>query len=80
MRPIANAFAGLGIDMALQLRRNTRESCRRIEAGRRRVAEAKGEAYVPLPPLAYVPGLTLLADAILRGRERARQNATWSPG
>ena len=48
----------------------SRELQRRIEAGRRRVAEAKGEAYVPLPPPAYVPGLTL-ADAILRGRDRA---------
>jgi hypothetical protein len=57
----------------------SRELQRRIEAGCRRVAEARGEAYVPLPPPAYVPGLTL-ADAILRGRERARQNATWSPG
>jgi hypothetical protein len=47
---------------------------RRIEEGRRRVAEAMGEAYVPLPPPAYVPGLTL-ADAILRGRKRDRQNA-----
>jgi hypothetical protein len=53
----------------------SRELQRRIEAGRRRVAEARGEAYVPLPPPAYVPGLTL-ADAILWGRERARQNAT----
>ena len=49
----------------------SRELQRRIEAGLRRVAEARGEDYVPLPPCTYVPGLTL-AGAILRGRERAR--------
>ena len=51
-----------------------RELWRRIEAGRRRVAAARGEPYVPLRPRAHVPGLTL-AKAIFRGRKRARQAA-----
>jgi hypothetical protein len=53
----------------------SRELQRRIEAGCRRVAEAMGEAHEQPPPPTGVTGLTL-AGAILRGRERARQNAT----
>ena len=50
----------------------SRELRRRIEAGRRRVAEWMGEAYVPLPPPTDVTGLTL-PEAIVRGRDRARK-------
>jgi hypothetical protein len=53
----------------------SRELQRRIEAGCRRVAEARGEAYEQPPPPTGVTGLTL-AEAILRGGEGARQNAT----
>jgi hypothetical protein len=45
----------------------SRELQRRIEAG--------GEAYEQPPPPTGVTGLTL-AEAILRGSERSRQNAT----
>jgi hypothetical protein len=49
----------------------SRELQRRIEAGRRRVAAAKGEIYGPRRPSIPVAGLTL-AEVILQGRERAR--------
>jgi hypothetical protein len=49
----------------------SRELRRRMEAGRRRVAEWMGEAYVPLPSPTDVTGLTL-SEAILRGRDCAR--------
>lgn len=48
----------------------SRELRRRIEAGRRRVAEARGEAYVPWQLSASLLGSTL-AERILRGRERS---------
>jgi hypothetical protein len=51
-----------------------RELRRRIETGRRRVAAVQGGNYVPWQPSAPVLGLRL-AEAILRGRERARQGA-----
>jgi hypothetical protein len=51
---------------------------RRIEAGRRRVAESRGEAYVPLPPTPDVTGL-MLPEAIIQGRERARKAMDHSP-
>ena len=51
---------------------------RRIEAGRRRVAEWMGEAYVPMPSPTDVIGLTL-PEAIFRGRDRARKAMDHSP-
>ena len=48
-----------------------------MEAGRRRVAEWMGEAYVPLPPSTDVTGLTL-PEAIIRGRD-ARKAMDHSP-
>ena len=56
----------------------SRELRRRIEAGRRRVAEWMGEAYVPLPPPTEVTGLTL-PEAIFRGRDRTRKAMDRSP-
>ena len=56
----------------------SRELRRRMEAGRRRVAECMGEAYVPLPPPTDVTCLTL-PDAIIRGRDRARKAMDHSP-
>ena len=51
----------------------SRELQRRIEAGLRRVAEARGERYRPLPPRTADFTPSTLADAILRGREGARR-------
>ena len=55
----------------------SRELRRRIEAGRRRVAEARGIPYVP-PRYADFTQLTL-AEAILRGCDRAGQTAIENP-
>jgi hypothetical protein len=50
----------------------SKELRRRIEAGRRRVAAARSETYVPWRPNVSIPGLTR-AEAIFRGgRDRPR--------
>lgn len=48
MKGSSDAFSGIRIDLALLLKRNTRGSY--IEAGRRRVAAARDDSYVPWPP------------------------------
>jgi hypothetical protein len=50
-----------------------RELRRRIEAGRRRVAAPNGKSYLPWRPSGTPAGLTL-AEAIIRGRQRARED------
>jgi hypothetical protein len=55
----------------------SRELRRRIEAGRRRVAECRGIPYVP-PRYADFTQLTL-AEALQRRRDRARQNTIEKP-
>ena len=55
----------------------SRELRRRIEAGLRRVAEARGIPYVP-PRYADFTQLTL-AEALQRRRDRARQNTIEKP-
>ena len=52
-----------------------RRLLQQIEAGRRRVAEARGEPYRPLPPTPGEFKCLTLAEAIRRGHERARQGA-----
>ena len=79
MRPIARRLRRLEDRFGLEPETEaSRELRRRMEAGRRRVAEWMGEAYVPLPPPTDVTGLTL-SEAIIRGRDRARKAMDQSP-
>ena len=79
MRPIARRVRRLEDRFGLEPETEaSRELRRRMEAGRRRVAEWMGEAYVPLPPPTDVTGLTL-PEAIFRGRDRARKAMDHSP-
>jgi len=79
MRPIARRLRRLEDRFGLEPETEaSRELRRRMEAGRRRVAEWRGEAYVPLPPPTDVTGLTL-PEAIIRGRDRARKAKDHSP-
>ena len=79
MRPIARRLRRLEDRFGLEPETEaSRELRRRIEAGRRRVAESRGEAYVPLPPTPDVTGLTP-PGAIIRGRDRARKGINHSP-
>jgi Mg-chelatase subunit ChlI len=78
MRPTARRLRRLEDRFGLKPETEaSRELRRRIEAGRRRVAEARGIPYVP-PRYADFTQLTL-EEALKRRRDRARQNTIEKP-